>query len=221
MLIKTKITNRAFPNLDIGISKLRESSFLDIYSTDLAKLVENNLCCIFYQGVEYVIFFYSKNAFNSKFELFLNCFPNNGVITHSIDELNEFWREKFFTGIETSQEAIKEYINNHNGEIQRIYAYQHIGVNELNSYDFKTTYPQTHWHIYGVDKETTNNCIDLDHTDHSSQNTFYEFFIECYADLFGLDPKSIDYKTYSLILRKRKISLKIDNIDRTIITEAL
>ena len=118
MLINTKNTKRAFPNLKIGSLKLRKSTFSELYISDLEELLKNKLCQIIHYDDEYVIFFYAKNSFNTKYELFLNCFPNRGIITHSIDELGEYWRNIFFDGIEKSQEAIKELITENDTETQ-------------------------------------------------------------------------------------------------------
>lgn len=221
MIINTNTTKRAFPDLKIGISKLRKSKFTEVYDSDLEKLEKNKLCFIATKDDDYTIFYYSKNAFNTKFELFLNYFPVNNNITHSIDELNTSERNSFFDNIEYSQCAIKELATMKNEQLLRIYSYQHIGVNELNSYDFKTSYSQTHWHIYGVDKKTIDKCVVTNHNDKCFQNTFSDFFIELYAEILGKDSSCIDYNTHSIILKEKNMSLTFDNTDRSIITNTL
>lgn len=219
MKIKTNYTERAFLNLKIGISKLRESGFIEFYFSDLEELEKGKLCHIIKKNSEYAIFFYSKNAFNTKYELLLNCFPINNIIAHSMDELDVLCKNDFFDNIEKSQFAIKKIVEKRNKQLLRIYAYQHIGANELNFHDFKTTYLQPHWHIYGVDKETINKCYIINHKEHRFQNTYYDFFLEAYADILGVGSSSIDFNTHSIILRKKKLSLSIDELDRNLITK--
>lgn len=218
MNIKTNYTERVFDDLKIGISKLRNSRFMEFYFSDLEGLEKMKLAYIIKKNSECAIFFYSKNAFNSKYELLLNCFPINNIITHTMDELDFTSMNDFYDNIEKSQNAIKRITENNNKQLLRIYTYQHIGLEELNSYDFKTTYLQTHWHIYGVDQETINMCDTVTHKEHCFQNTYYDFFLEVYADFLGEGSSSIDFNTHSIILRKKKLSLSIDETDRNIIT---
>lgn len=221
MKILTYLTNRAFPNLKIGIKRIRKASFLELFESDLKDIINKQLGKIYYQDKHFTLFFYAKNAFNTDYELFFNCFPANTIATHSIDELDNHYRNIFFNGIQNSQFAIKELAEKNNKKLLRIYSYQHIGANELNLHDFKTTYPQTHWHIYGVDKSTIDKCITLKHEEHCFLNTFHEFFIELYADLLGQGAASIDYNTHSIILKEKKLSLTMDSDDKSLISNVL
>ena len=222
MKILTNYTKRAFPNLKIGLKHIRVSNFTEFYNSDLKEIINNLLGKIYFQDDTFVIFFYAKNAFNSSYELFLNCFPTNIFLsTHSVDDLNYHYRNIFFKGLENSQISIKEYAIKNKKKLLRIYSYQHIGENELNSFKFKTTYPQTHWHVYAVDEETLNNCKFIEHKEFCYLNTFNEFFIELYAEILGSGVSSIDYNTHSIILKEKRLSLTFNNNDKKLICNVL
>lgn len=227
MQIYTNKTLRVFEDFKIlPKEKLRKASYQDFFEKELQIYFQSKLAHCIFKDYDYSIFSYAKNAFNSEYELFLNCFPSTGYkIVHTLDEFPKKWQKRFFNSIEIANTCLLELMKQNNEMPRRIYSLQHIGLEELDNYDFSITYEQIHYHIFAITNKTLKSCVLKKNPFKTPNlcNTFYEPFLILYYDfMVQINPSLlIDYKTSSLIIQRGPFNLSIKEDTRELIIALL
>ena len=116
-------------------------------------------------------------------------FPTgDGPVVRTVDDFEQPWCSMFFDGLDCTMQAIADVAAERRNPLRRLYALQHVGLDELGPHPFSTTYEQLHWHVYGITPTLLEQCTygEFPHrADRCLKFTFREPLLRIYSDIFS------------------------------------
>lgn len=205
----TRRMDRLIPDLAASLDKVRTATFEDWQTIGFVGLQREGLATIISNEPSYAIVAQTKNNVNAYLDTLVVCLPHIGYpIAHTIDDLPPSTQGRLGEALDRSVSAIERVANTGGLELTRTYVLQHIAADEQNDLPFHNSFPQTHFHVFGVTRD------DLEKSEKNARGLFsgkeyrYQFYdptiyiaYDLYKKNFG--PATLDLQTGSIIISQR------------------